>query len=121
MSQLEAIRNRVQARLRAKAHILYPHPLTFVLGASEWKGVRCGVDDPQELKADDVVRLQATAAELEGISYRDLRVLRVYPGDTLPYPGATTPFDDGTMEVLDWSQAGDITGLRVGTCVLRRP
>lgn len=94
--------------------------LTFTLGDSTWEGVRCSVRDPQKLNADAVARLQATAAELS-VSYRDLRLLKVHPDDTLPYPGATAPWDDGTLEVLDWSQASDFTDQRVGTCVLRRP
>ena len=105
--------------------------LTFTLGASTWEDTRCSVQDAQKLKPDAIARLQATAAELEGISYRDLRVLRVHPDDTPPYPGATAPFDDGTLEVLDWSQPSDFLktspdgggedGQRVATCVLRRP
>ncbi len=104
----------------ANADLLYRHALTFTLGSAPPWEVRCSVQDAQKLKPDMLARLQATAAEV-GVSYRDLRVLKIHPDDTPPYPGATTPWDDGTLEVLDWSQPSDFTGQRVGTCVLRRP
>lgn len=132
MSLLDKIRaaaDKVQGNPDVLA-LRFRKPLTFTLGTSTWPDTRCSVQDPQKLKPDMLARLQATAAELS-VSYRDLRVLRVHPDDTPPYPGATAPFDDGTLEVLDWSQASDFLrtspdgggedGQRVATCVLRRP
>lgn len=97
----------------------FRHSGTFTLGAHTWT-CRFSVRDPSKVKPEELARLQAFAAE-QAVSYRDLRLLKVHPDDTVPFPGATLSWDDGTLEVLEWSQASDFTGQRVGTCVLRRP
>lgn len=117
--RLPAIRERVRGRLRDNADLIYRHALVFALGPHTW-AARCSVKDPQALKPDALALLQATATD-QGVAYRDLRQIRVHPDDTEPYPGASTPWDDGTLEVLEWSQASDFTGRRTGTAVLRRP
>ncbi|KQR37731.1 hypothetical protein [Deinococcus sp. Leaf326] len=118
--QLERLRKQASRAVAQYSPEMFRHTLTFSRGEHTWE-VRCSVQDPQKLRPDAVARLQATAAELDGVSYRDLRVLKVHPEDTMPFPGATSPWDDGTLEVLDWSQASDFTDLRTGTAVLRRP
>lgn len=117
--RLPRIRDRVQQRLRDNADVLYRHAGTFTKGPHTWP-CRFSVRDPAKAKPDELARLQAFAG-VRGLVYTDLRLLRVHPDDTPPFPGATIPFDDGVLEVLEWSQASDFTGQRVGTCVLRRP
>ena len=112
-------RERIRQRLRDNADLLYRHTGEFALGHHRWP-CRFSVRDPARAKPDELARLQAFAG-VRGLVYTDLRLLRVHPDDDLPFPGATLPWDDGTLEVLEWSQASDFTGLRVGTCVLRRP
>lgn len=109
----------MRGALLENADLLYRHTGTFRLGSSEWV-CRFSVRDPSKVKSDELARLQAFAG-IEGVSYRDLRLLKVHPDDTIPFSGATIPWDDGTLHVLEWSQASDFTGQRVGTCVLRRP
>lgn len=121
MTRLERIRARVEKRLISRADILYPHELSFRLGEYPPWEVHCKVKDPQRLKPDEVGRLQATASALESVTYQDLRVVKIMPGETVPFPGATSPWDDGTLEILDWSQASDFTGIRTGTAIFRRP
>ncbi|MBZ9713754.1 hypothetical protein [Deinococcus multiflagellatus] len=120
MSRLEDIRARVQGRLRAKADLMYPETLTFRLGPHEWKDVRCSVVDKQLLKPDALARLQAVATD-QRLSVLQLRVVDVHPDDTVPFPGASTPFQGGTLEILEWSDPDPYTGLRVGTAVKRDP
>lgn len=121
MTRLDAVRDRAQGALRRNANLIYRHTGTFRLKSSEWT-CRFSVRDPSKVKADELARLQLFAStQGPGVTYRDLRTLRVHPDDTLPFPGATIPWDDGTLHVLEWSQASDFTGVRVGTCVLRRP
>ncbi len=117
--RMPGIRARVQQRLRDNADVLYRHTGTFTLGPHSWP-CRFSVRDLQKMKADEVAKLRMYA-DTAGLLYTDLRALRVHPDDTPPFPGATIPFDDGLLEVLEWSQASDFTGQRVGTCVLRRP
>lgn len=121
MTRLDELRDESQAALREEADLLYRRTGTFQLGPHSWP---CwfSVRDPSKVKADELARLQLFAStQGPGVTYRDLRTLRVHPDDTIPFPGATIPWDDGTLHVLEWSQASDFTGVRVGTCVLRRP
>lgn len=97
----------------------FRHTLTFTLGPHQWS-LRCSVTDPQRLRPDALAQVQATA-DARGLAYTDLRVIRHHPDDPVPVPGATCAWDDGTLEVLEWSQASDFTGTRLGTAVLRRP
>ncbi|MDO4244567.1 MAG: hypothetical protein Q4C89_00900 [Deinococcus sp.] len=130
-SSIETARKRATdgvKRAAASGHI-FQHALTFRLGGSEWKG-RFSVKDPQKLKPDEVSKLRVFA-DTRGLLYTDLRQVKPYPDDVPPFPGATTPFDDGTLEILEWSQpsgyvghydaAGEWVGQRTGTAVLRRP
>lgn len=117
--RLLAIRERVQNRLRGNADLIYRQSLTFRLGPHAWEA-RCSVKDPQKLKADEVGKLRLYA-DANGLTYTDLRQIKVHPDDIEPFPGASVAFDDGTLEVLDWSQVSDFTGRRTGTAVLRRP
>lgn len=119
MGRVDEIRARVHSRLVGNADLLYRHTLTFTLGPHTWD-VRCSVRDPQRLKPDALNRLRAQADAL-GVVFTDLRVLTVHPDDTVPIENAVTPWDDGTLQLLSWSQASDFTGQRTGTCVLRRP
>ncbi|SEI67032.1 hypothetical protein SAMN04488058_101297 [Deinococcus reticulitermitis] len=119
MSRLERYQSRAQAALNRNADLLYRHTLTFRLGPHEWP-LRCSVRDPQRLRPDTLGQLQALAGS-RGLVYTDLRVISHHPADTVPIPGATCAWDDGTLEVLEWSQASDFTGTRVGIAVLRRP
>ena len=111
-------RAQAQAEIRRNKGVMFPYVLTFVLGPSTWK-VNGNVKDPQDLKPDALAQLQIFASA-RNLAYTDLRVLKVDPEDTVPYPGATCPWDDGVLEVLDWSQAKTYSGIRTGTCVLRR-
>lgn len=119
MSRLPAVQATAHAVLTRNADLLYRHALTFTLGPHAWD-VRCSVRDPQRLKPDALNRLRAQADAL-GVVYTDLRVLTIHPDDTVPIENAATPWDDGTLQILSWSQASDFTGQRTGTCVLRRP
>ena len=114
-----AYRKEAQATVRGYAGVLFRHQGEFVLGPHRWP-CRFSVRDTSKVKPDELARLQAFAGA-QGLVYTDLRLLKVHPDDAPPFPGAALPWDDGTLEVLDWSQASDFTGLRVGTCVLRRP
>ena len=118
-SRLPAIRQRATDALRRNADVIYRHQGVFTLSSHEWP-CRFSVRDPQKLKADEVAKLRMFA-DSRNLAYTDLRQLKVHPDDTVPFPGATLPWDDGVLEVLEWSQASDFTGQRVGTCVLRRP
>lgn len=119
MSELDKYRALAQQELRANAPLVFRHSLTFTLGQHGWT-LRCSVKDPQRLRPDALAQVRA-AADARGLAYTDLRVISHHPDDTVPVPGATCSWDDGTLEILDWSQAGDFTGTRVGTAVLRRP
>lgn len=119
MSRLERYQGRAQAALDRNADLLYRHTLTFRLGPHEWP-LRCSVKDPQRLNPSELARARAFA-DARSLVYTDLRLLSYHPDDTPPVPGATVRWDDGTLELLDWSQASDFTGQRTGTCVLRRP
>ncbi|MFC4636989.1 hypothetical protein [Deinococcus hohokamensis] len=123
MSLLDEIEAAVQ-EIQEDPEVLevrFRRKLTFRLKTHGWT-VDCSVTDPSRVKPDELARLQAAAAERSDVrSYRDLRILRIKPGQAEPYPGATVATDDGTLEVLHWSQASDWTGQRVGTCMLRRP
>lgn len=99
--------------------VRFRHNGRFRKDEHQWS-CRFSVRDPQKLRADDVAKLRMFADSRQ-LAFTDLRVLKVHPEDTVPYPGATIPWDGGTLEVLEWSQASDFTGQRVGTCVLRRP
>ena len=107
---------RATALLRREAAAIYPHAGIFVLGDSQWR-CRFGVTDPTER---DAASLQPYD-DARNLMVRDLRLLHVHPDDILPYPGTTTPFDDGLLEVLEWGQQSDATGQRKGLAVLRRP
>ncbi|WP_188844790.1 hypothetical protein [Deinococcus soli (ex Cha et al. 2016)] len=116
---MDEIRERVRGRLVGNAELLYRHALTFTLGPHTWVA-RCSVRDPQRIDPKALARMgQLTSAQ--GVAMSDLRLLTIHPADTEPFPGATTSFDDGTLEVLEWNQASDFTGQRLGTCALRRP
>ena len=117
--ELTALRAEAGQEIQANAGLIFRHQLTFTLGEHTWE-VRCGVTDPQRLKPDEQARLRDVATERR-VAFQDLRILKVRPPQAPPYPGATTPWDDGTLEVLEYGQPSDFTGLRVGTCVLRRP
>lgn len=117
--RMPAIRERVQQRLRGNADVLYRHTGIFTLDSHEWL-CRFSVRDVQKLKADEVDKLRMFA-DTNNLIYTDLRQLKVHPDDTVPFIGATIPWDDGLLEVLEWSQASDFSGQRVGTCALRRP
>lgn len=119
MSRRAGIQAAFQKALGGNADVFFPHALTFQLGPHVWS-VQASVKDPQQLKPDALARLQAVAGT-RNLAFTDLRVLKVQPGDTLPYPGSTCPFDDGTLEVLEWGQEGALSGQRTGTAVLRRP
>ncbi|WP_272977116.1 hypothetical protein [Deinococcus geothermalis] len=119
MSRLPDIRAAFQKGLTDNADLFFPEHLVFRLGEHAWE-VHCSVKDPQRLKPEAVARLQAFA-DMRSLAYTDLRVLKVQPGEVLPFPGAVCPFDDGTLEVLEWSQASPLSGQRTGTAVLRRP
>ena len=99
--------------------VRFRHTSTFTLGPHAWT-CRFSVRDVQKLKPDEAAKLRVYA-DANNLVYTDLRRLTVHPDDTPPFPGATIPFDDGVLEVLEWSQVSDFTGQRVGTCVLRRP
>lgn len=117
--KLAALRREAQSAVRANADVMFRHALTFTLGPHEWE-VRCSVRDPQRMDPKVLARMQQLTST-QGLATSDLRLLTVHPEDTVPFPGATTDWDDGTLEVLEWSQASDFTSQRLGTCVLRRP
>lgn len=117
--EFRAYRAEAQATVHEYGGVMFRRTDTFTLGPHRWP-CRFSVRDPAKAKPDELARLQAFAG-VRGLVYTDLRLLRVHPDDDLPFPGATLSWDDGTLEVLDWSQESDFTGLRVGTCVLRRP
>lgn len=120
MSLQDAIQKGVDATTTPEMLALrFRHQLTFRLGPHTWD-VRCSVRDPQRIDPKALARMgQLTSAQ--GGATSDLRLLTVHPDDTVPVPGATAAWDDGTLEVLEWSQPSDFTGQRLGTCVLRRP
>ena len=129
--QLERLRQQASKAVAQNAAVMFRHTLSFTLGQYAPWVVRCAVTDPQRLSPAALARLQATAAE-QKVSYQDLRVLKVHPDDTVPFPGATVPWDGGTLEILSWSQESDFivgrpegedeeVGMRTGTAVLRRP
>lgn len=99
--------------------VRFRHTGIFTKGVSSWP-CRFSVRDVQKLKPDEVQKLRIYA-DVNGLVYTDLRRLTVHPDDTVPFPGAIIPWDDGVLEVLEWSQASDFTGQRIGTAVLRRP
>ena len=119
-----SIRDAIQAGVAAAATpemlaLRFRHTLTFRLGPHAWD-VRCSVRDPQRIDPKALMRMgQLTSTQ--GVATSDLRLLTVHPDDTVPVPGATVAWDDGILEVLEWSQPSDFTGQRLGTCVLRRP
>lgn len=98
-------------------------PMTFRLDPHEWS-VQAKVIDPQKLDATALARLRLVG-DARQLVYADLRVLKLHPHeferDNVPYPGCTTSYGDGTLEVVQWSEPSKWTGTRVGTCVLRRP
>lgn len=118
-AEFRAYRAEAQATVREYQGVMFRHQGEFTLGSHRWP-CRFSVQDPAKAKPDELARLQAFAGT-RGLVYTDLRLLKTHPDDDLPFPGATLPWDDGTLEVLDWSQESNFTGLRVGTCVLRRP
>ncbi|AKH15958.1 hypothetical protein [Deinococcus soli (ex Cha et al. 2016)] len=120
MSLQDAIQKGVDATTTPEMLALrFRHQLTFRLGPHTWD-VRCSVRDPQRIDPKALARMgQLTNAQ--GIATSDLRLLTVHPDDTVPVPGATAAWDDGTLEILEWSQPSDFTGQRLGTCALRRP
>lgn len=83
---------------------------------------RFSVKDPSRMSRDAVAAAVAFADSLEGVTYRDIRLLAIHPDDARPPRGAvlTTPWDGGRLEVLEWNQPSDFTGQAVGSCVLRR-
>ncbi|MDK2013568.1 MULTISPECIES: hypothetical protein [unclassified Deinococcus] len=118
--ELAALRAEAGREIQASAGLLFRHQLTFTLGEHTWE-VRCSVTDPQRLKPDEQARWRAVATERR-VPFADLRILKVRPQDRPPFPGAAAlELDDGTLEVLEYGQVSDFTGIRVGTCVLRRP
>ena len=121
MSLLDDVMSAVQ-EVQGDAELLelrFRRNLVFQLGPHTWD-VRCSVRDPQRMDPGALARMrQLTTAQLVATS--DLRLLTIHPDDTEPYPGATTPWDDGILEGLEWSQPSDFTGQRLGTCALRRP
>lgn len=118
--RLPAIRERVENALRRNADVIYRHTGTFTLrGVYRWE-CRFSVRDVQKLKPDEVTKLRIYA-DVNNLVYTDLRRLTIHPDDTVPYPGAVIDWDDGVLEVLEWSQESDFSGQRVGTAVLRRP
>ncbi|GGB69485.1 hypothetical protein [Deinococcus soli (ex Cha et al. 2016)] len=96
----------------------FRRPLVFQLGPHTW-AARCSVQDPQRMDPVALARMRQLTS-VQGVATSDLRLLTIHPEDTEPFPGATTSFDDGTLEILEWSQPSDFTGQRLGTCVLRR-
>lgn len=98
-------------------------PMIFRLDQHEWP-VLAKVTDPQKLDANAVARLRLIG-DARQLVYTDLRILKLHPQeferDNVPYPGCTTAYCDGTLEVVQWSEPSKWTGTRVGTCVLRRP
>ena len=138
LGQLRALAGQ---QIHQNADLLYQQTATFVLGDAVWT-VRCSIRDPQRLKADEVQKLKLYA-DVNGLVYHDLRQVKHHPDDIPPFPGATLRsyidsegfehqgFDDGTLELLEWSQpssyigrideTGQWVGQRVGTAVLRRP
>ena len=117
--ELQAYRAEARAAILENQGVMFRHEGVFTLGAFRW-ACRFSVTDPQKLKADEVAKLRMYA-DASGLAYLQLRVLKIHPDDTVPFIGAVLPWDDGTLEVLEWSQPSDFTGQRVGTCVLRRP
>lgn len=117
--EFRAYRAEAQATVREFQGVMFRHQGEFTLGPHRWP-CRFSVKDPARAQPDELARLQAFAG-VRGLVYTDLRLLKVHLDDAPPFPGATLPWDDGTLEVLEWSQESDFAGLRVGTCVLRRP
>ncbi|MDR6753427.1 hypothetical protein [Deinococcus soli (ex Cha et al. 2016)] len=119
MNLRDAIQKGVNASVTPEMlDLRFRHQLTFRLGAHTWD-VRGSVRDPQRIDPKALVRMgQLTSAQ--GIATSDLRLLTIHPDDAVPAAGAQVAWDDGTLEVLEWSQPSDFTGQRLGTCVLRR-
>lgn len=103
--------------LRANDDVFYPHLLTFALGPHSWE-VRAKVRDPDPRDRQAFER--ATRLVPPELSLADMRLVTVRPGDTLPAPGSVARFDDGDLEVLEYGQESDLSGVSLGVAVLRR-
>ncbi|GHG35820.1 hypothetical protein GCM10017784_32350 [Deinococcus indicus] len=124
MSRVEAIRARVQSRLRANADVIYRHQGTFTRsqnGRAREYPCRFSVQDPVKGSRDQVAAAEAFATAA-GAAFRDVRVLTVHPDDARPPEGAVLadPWDGGRLEVRSWSQPSDFTGQAIALCLLRR-
>lgn len=124
MSRVDAIRVRVQSRLRANGDVIYRHQGTFTReqnGRAREYPCRFSVRDPVKGSRDQVAVAEAFATAA-GAAFRDVRVLTVHPDDPRPPEGAVLadPWDGGRLEVRSWSQPSDFTGQAIGLCLLRR-
>jgi len=106
-----------QKTLRQNADLLYRHTGQFELPPYTLPVIRFSVRDPDKVGRAAVAAATA-AAERFSADYRDIRLLKVHPDDTLPPVGASIAWDGRTLVVRDWSQESDFTGTSLGTCVL---
>ncbi|UQN05465.1 hypothetical protein [Deinococcus sp. QL22] len=119
MTRLPDLKALARGALVANADLLYRHTGTFTLDGSIWANTRFSVKDPDNL-GRNALDAATAAAQRFNVAYRDIRLLKVHPEDTLPAVGAILPWDGGTLVVREWSQASDFTGTSLGTCVLER-
>lgn len=119
----------MRGALLDNADLFFPYLGTFTKGAAVWQ-VHFSVSDPEKVSRVAIAGAQASA-ESFNVPYRDVRLLKIQPGELRPVIGAqltqyvfngetSTHWDGGVLEILAWSQAGKLSGQKVGTCVLRR-
>ncbi|MFC3833502.1 hypothetical protein [Deinococcus rufus] len=116
--EAQALRRQAQREIRQNAGVMFRHRGTFTRGPHEWP-VRFSVRDPDKVNRTAAAAAEASAQQFE-VAYRDIRLLQVHPDDQRPVKGAQIAWDGGTLELLAWSQESDFSGLKTGTCVLRR-
>ena len=116
--EFRAYRAEAQATVREYQGVMFRHQGEFTLGPHRWL-CRFSVQDPDKVSRQAIAAAEA-AAQRFSVDYRDIRLLKVHPDDDRPVKGATLPWDGGTLELLEWSQASDFTDLKTATCVLRR-
>lgn len=115
---MQALQAEFQAAELADAGFLFPWALSFTLGGSTWD-VSAEVVQPSP--RDQAAFSLATGAALaEGVAVQDIRLVYLSPDSTRPAPGASTPWDGGTLELLAWSQLDPLEGGKTGTAVYRR-
>lgn len=118
LGKIQAAVGKVQGNQELN-EVRFRHRQDFTLDGHRWPGTRFSVTDPDKVGGRALAAAVAAAERLD-VEYRDLRLLRVHPEDTLPAVGAQTPWDGGQLEVLEYGQASDFTGQSLGTCVVRR-